>query len=112
MKKYEVWLADLDPSFGTEAGKQRPVAIVQTDRMNGRHSSTVICPITTSIKPRYRLTRVHLTAGDAGLAYDCDIMVDQIRAIDNTRFMKKMGILPTVHQANLANCLKDLLDLT
>ena len=112
MKKHEVWLADLDPSFGTEAGKQRPVVIVQTDRMNGKHSSTVICPITTQIKPRYKLTRIHLSAGDAGLAYDSDIMIDQIRAIDNTRFIRKMGILATLHQVNLANCLKDLLDLT
>ena len=111
MKKHEVWLADLDPSFGTEAGKQRPVVIVQTDRMNGKHSSTVICPITTQIKPRYKVTRIHLLAGDAGLAYDSDIMVDQIRAIDNTRFIRKMGILATIHQVNLAYSLKDLLDL-
>jgi mRNA interferase MazF len=112
MKKYEVWLADLDPSFGTEAGKQRPVIIVQSNRMNGKHASTIVCPITTRLKPHYKLTRIHLLSGDAGLTYDSDIMVDQIRAIDNKRFIKKMGTITTSHQVDLENSLKDVLDLT
>lgn len=49
-KKYEVWLANLDPKFVTEAGKTRPVLIIQGDILNKYHLSRLICPITTNIK--------------------------------------------------------------
>ena len=39
-KKYEVWLANLNPEIGTESGKTRPVLIVQTDVLNNIHPST------------------------------------------------------------------------
>jgi mRNA interferase MazF len=57
-KKYEIWLANLDPRFGTEAGKTRPVLIVQTDSLNKVHPSTLICPITTNIKPESQILPV------------------------------------------------------
>ncbi len=45
MKKYDVWLADLSPSFGIEIGDIRPVVVVQGDILNISHNSTTICPI-------------------------------------------------------------------
>ena len=50
-KQYEIWIADLNPHFGTETGKTRPVAIVQTDLLNKFHPSTIICPVTTNVNP-------------------------------------------------------------
>jgi mRNA interferase MazF len=50
IKQYEIWIADLNPRFGTETGKTRPVVIIQTDLLNKHHPSTIICPITTNIK--------------------------------------------------------------
>jgi mRNA interferase MazF len=111
MKKYDVWLADLDPSFGTEAGKKRPVVIVQTDFLNGRHSSTIICPITTQITNNARLTRIQLQRGDANLYDDSDILIDQLRAIDNQRFIRKIGVLPPKYHNLLDENLRDILDL-
>lgn len=111
MRKYEIWLADLDPSFGTEAGKIRPVVIVQTDFLNGRHKSTIICPTTSKIKPKIGIISIHLQAGDGGLNADSDIMLDQIRAIDNSRFVKKLGDLPPQYHARLDQNLSDILDL-
>jgi mRNA interferase MazF len=111
MKRYEVWLADLDPRFGTEAGKTRPVVVVQTDLLNGKHLSTVVCPITTKVVAGLNRMRVHLTAGEAGLSADSDILVDQIRAIDNRRFVKKLGQLPAAAQTKLDENLKIILDL-
>jgi mRNA interferase MazF len=93
IKQYEVWIADLNPRFGTETGKTRPVAIVQTDLLNKFHSSTIICPITTNVKLNAEILRVHLSKGSAKLKEDCDIMIDQIRAIDNKRLLKKIGEL-------------------
>jgi mRNA interferase MazF len=111
MRKFEIWLADLDPSFGTEAGKIRPVVIVQTDFLNGRHKSTIICPITSKVKPKMGIISVHLKIGDGGLNADSDIMLDQIRAIDNSRFVKKLGDLPPQYHAQLEQNLSDILDL-
>lgn len=59
-KKYEVWLANLDPRFGKVTGKTRPVLIVQTDILNKIHPSTLICPITTNVKHESQILRVQL----------------------------------------------------
>lgn len=95
VNQYEIWIADLNPQIGTEAGKTRPVLIVQSNLLNKiPHPSTIICPITTNILMESDILRVHLTKGMANLHEDCDVMIDQIRAIDNKRLLKKVGILP------------------
>ena len=93
IKQYDIWIADLNPRFGTETGKTRPVVIVQTDLLNKYHPSTIICPITTNVKLDAEILRVHLRKGSAKLKEDCDIMIDQVRAIDNNRLLKKIGEL-------------------
>jgi len=95
MKQFEIWIADLNPQIGTEAGKRRPVLIVQSDLLNKTpHPSTIICPITTNIQINVEILRVHLKKGMANLNEDCDIMIDQLRAIDNKRLVKKVGEIP------------------
>lgn len=94
IKQFEVWIANLDPRFGTEAGKVRPVLIVQTDLLNNIHPSTLICPITSKIRKEAEILRVHLPKEVAGVKEECDIMIDQLRAIDNRRLIKKTGKLP------------------
>jgi mRNA interferase MazF len=90
-KKFCVYTADLNPRFGTEPGKIRPVVVIQTDSLNLVHPSTLICPITSNVHPESDLLRVHLRKGEAGLPRSSDILVDQIRAIDNRRFVKELG---------------------
>jgi len=94
IKQYEVWVANLDPRHGTETGKVRPVLIVQTDLLNPYHPSTLICPITTNVQLKSEILRVHIKKGQAKVKEACDIMIDQIRAIDNRRLIKKVGDLP------------------
>jgi len=94
VRQNEIWLANLDPRHGTETGKIRPVLIVQTDLLNKFHPSTLICPITTNIQSKSEILRVHIQKGIANEIEDCDIMIDQIRAIDNRRLVKKIGELP------------------
>ena len=50
IKQYDIWLADLNPTIGTDPGKTRPVVIIQTDLLNDTHLSTLICPVTTNVK--------------------------------------------------------------
>ena len=95
INQYEIWIADLNPQIGTEAGKSRPVVIVQTNLLNKiEHPSTIVCPITTNVQDDADILRVHLKKGMANLNEDCDIMIDQIRAIDNKRLIKKVGKIP------------------
>ena len=96
IKQYEIWIADLNPQIGTEPGKTRPVLVVQTNLLNKiPHPSTIICPITTNVENDAELLRVHLKKGMANLNEDCDIMIDQMRAIDNKRLAKRLGVLPS-----------------
>ncbi len=95
IKQYEIWIANLDPQIGTEAEKTRPVLVVQTNLLNKvPHPSTLICPITTNVERGSEILRVHLQKGLIELNQDSDIMIDQIRAIDNSRLIKKIGALP------------------
>ncbi|HLE26028.1 MAG TPA: type II toxin-antitoxin system PemK/MazF family toxin [Thermodesulfobacteriota bacterium] len=109
IKKWHVYLADLNPRIGTEPGKVRPVVVVQTDLLNGLHPSTVVCPLTTKVQPRARFLRVHLTIGEAGLKEQSDIMVDQIRAIDNRRLLRVVGKISRKSQVKLIENLRILL---
>lgn len=94
INRFEIWAADLNPRVGTEPGKIRPVLILQTNLLNALHPSTIICPITTNVTKNSDILRVHIKKGMAGLIKDSDIMIDQIRAIDNRRLVNKIGELP------------------
>jgi len=111
IKQFEAWIADLNPRFGTEAGKTRPVIVVQTNLLNNIHPSSIICPLTTNIQKKSELLRIHLKKGMANLKEECDIMIDQIRAIDNRRLQKKIGIIPDERIRLLKHNLLIILDL-
>ena len=110
-KKFEVWIANLDPKFGTEAGKTRPVLVVQTDYLNKVHPSTLICPITTNVKLESQILRVFIKKGAAKVKEDCDVMIDQLRAIDNKRLIKKIGEIPNEIHEKVKENLRIILDL-
>lgn len=109
IKQYDIWLADLNPSRGTEPGKTRPVVIIQTDLLNDTHLSTIVCPITTNVQTEINLLRVHLKKGQ--LDKLCDVLVDQIRAIDNKRLIKKVGHLNKDQIQKLKANIRIVLDL-
>lgn len=109
IKQYDIWLANLNPSKGTEAGKTRPVVIVQTDLLNTIHLSTLICPVTTNVQPELEYLRIHLARGQ--LDQLSDVLIDQIRAIDNARLISKLGRLTQAQQLKLKANLRIVLDL-
>ena len=91
MRQYEIWLANMNPSKGTEVGKVRPVAIVQTDLLNEFHPSIIVCPLTTNVNKEIKLLRVHV--GKKYLEAESDLLVDQLTTIDKKRLIKKLGKL-------------------
>ena len=112
VKRFEIWVADLNPQIGTEPGKTRPVLVVQTNLLNKiPHPSTIICPLTTNIQKESEILRVHIKKGTANLKENCDIMIDQVRAIDNKRLIKKLGELPESLSIKVKENLSVILDL-
>ncbi|MFN8699965.1 MAG: type II toxin-antitoxin system PemK/MazF family toxin [Flavobacteriales bacterium] len=109
IKQYDIWLANLNPSRGTEPGKIRPVVIVQSDLLNPHHPSTLVCPVTTNVIKEIELLRVHLQKSQ--LDQQSDVLVDQIRAIDNKRLIKRLGKLTKSQKERLRENLKIVMDL-
>ncbi len=109
LQKFHIYSADLNPSFGTEPGKTRPVVVIQTDHINDIHPSTIICPLTSRLIERGYPLRLRLKIKESGLNVDSDILVDQIRAIDKRRFKKHLGSLNKEKQIILMECLRMLL---
>lgn len=88
LKKGEIWLANLNPNKGVEPGKTRPVLILQDQvLLDVGHPSTLIAPLTTHLVENTFPLRVRVRAQD-DLEKDSDLLVDQIRAIDNKRIVR------------------------
>ncbi len=84
----EIWLADLHPRRGTEPGKTRPVLVVQSQALlDAGHPSTLVVPLTTKLVDEAAPLRIRVPAADR-LHSDSDLLVDQLRAIDNRRLIK------------------------
>lgn len=87
-------MATLNTRNSATSGKSTPVLVVQTNQLNKVHPSTLICPLTSNVQPDSQVLRVHIPKGIANVVDNCDVMIDQIRAIDNRKFIMKIGNLP------------------
>jgi len=90
MKTGEIWLAQLDPTVGDEIQKTRPWVVISPDDMNAHLRTVIVAPMTTGSRPaRFR---IELTfQGQRGL-----ILLDQLRTLDRTRLVKRLGALRPV----------------
>lgn len=111
VKRGLLYLADLSPRWGTEAGKLRPVLVIQTDLLNDLlHPSTWVLPCTTRLTGE-NLLRVPLPRRMAGNRQDCEVMIDQSRAIDNRRFVRALKPVPRSILREVEEKLRRLADL-
>ena len=86
VKRGSVYLANFNPAKGTEPGKIQPCLVMQSDLLNeAGHPSTTVLPLTTQLLDDAAPLRYRLNAREQ-LRADSDIMVDQVRTIDNRRF--------------------------
>ena len=85
MRRGQVWVANLNPGRGREIGKIRPVLVLQADELTGIGSPmVVVLPMTTQVYPGYKRWRITVPARDR-LLKDCQVVVDQPRALDRER---------------------------
>jgi len=97
VKRFEVYLVNLDPTVGSEIQKSRPCLIISPDEMNAYIATVIVAPMTT--KGRDYPSRVPCQfQGKAG-----QIVLDQIRTVDKTRLVKRLGnIDPDAQKQTLA----------
>ena len=93
IKRGSVWLANLDPTVGSEIRKTRPVVVVSNDVNNKNNSVVTVLPVTSNTAHLYSF-EVLLSKGVAGLPKDSKAKADQIRTLDKSRLVKLIGILP------------------
>jgi mRNA interferase MazF len=111
VRRGALYLADLNPRRGSEPGKIRPVLVIQSDLLNeAEHPSTWVLPCTTRLSGE-NLLRVLLPRGIAGNQQECEVMIDQSRAIDNRRFVRSLRALPRALLREVEDKLRGLGDL-
>ncbi len=99
-KRGEIWIADLNPHRGTEHGKTRPVLIVQAQALlDADHPSTLVIPLTTNLVEDAEPLRLRVLSS-GGLLRDSDLLIDQLRTIDDRRLVK--GPLLSLDHTTLA----------
>ncbi len=102
IKRFQVYLVNLDPTIGHEIKKTRPCLVVSPNEMN-RHIGTVIVATMTT-KGRNYPTRVTCTFQDKR----GQVVIDQIRTVDKKRLVKKLGTINPKSQNSVLNTLQEL----
>ncbi len=102
VKRFDVYLINLDPTVGSEIRKTRPCLIVSPDEMNRHIATVIVAPMTT--KGQAYPTRVPCRfEGKAG-----QIVLDQIRTIDKTRLVKLLGRISAPTQRQVLAALAEM----
>lgn len=91
VKRGEIWIVNLDPTIGHEIKKSRPAVIIQNDIGNKYSPVTIIAPITSQNLERIYPIEVFLTSDNSKLEQESKVLLNQIRAIDKIRLVKKRG---------------------
>ncbi len=97
IKRFEVYLVNLDPVVGAEIQKTRPCVVISPDEMNRHIATVIIAPMTTKGRP-YPSRVSCKFEGKEG-----QIVLDQMRTVDKVRLVRKLGRLnKPQHEAVLA----------
>lgn len=101
INRFDVWLVSLNPTKGREINKTRPCIIISPNEMASL-STVLVAPMTT--KGFEFPFRIECTfQGKKGL-----ILLDQTRAVDKSRLVKKLGVIDKNTQMNICNCLQEM----
>ncbi|MGH7334043.1 MAG: type II toxin-antitoxin system PemK/MazF family toxin [Candidatus Rokuibacteriota bacterium] len=112
LRRGEVWLASLDPRRGSEPGKTRPVLVVQAQPLlDASHPSTLVIPLTTRLIEGAEPLRIRVPTA-RGLRQASDLLVDQLRAIDNRRLVRGplTRLSPTI-MTKVGGAMREVLEL-
>jgi mRNA interferase MazF len=103
-RRGEVFLADLSAARGRDIRKARPCVVVSPDELNSRSGTYLVAPLTTGAHP-YAFRVPCRFAGKDG-----HVIVDQIRAVDGTRLIKRVGVITAVTLARTLATLREMFE--
>jgi mRNA interferase MazF len=102
IRRFDVWRVNLDPTVGSEIRKSRPCLIISPDEMNRAIATVIVAPMTT--KRRAYPTRVTCRFG----GQEGEIVLDQIRTVDKTRLVQRLGRVHPSTQQRVLDALAEL----
>ena len=102
VRRFDVFLVNLDPTVGSEIRKTRPCLIVSPDQMNRHIATVIVAPMTTRGRPYP--TRVACTFEGR----DGQVVLDQLRTVDKTRLVRRLGRIDTATQENVLASLAEM----
>ena len=102
-RRYTIYFADLNPTVGEEIRKVRPVVVVSHNEMNQFLDTVVVCPLTSTLHPRWRSRLQIRCAGRSA-----EIAVDQIRAISKQRLRRRLDRLSATDATHLRRLITEM----
>jgi mRNA interferase MazF len=102
VKRFEVYLINLDPTLGSEIQKTRPCLVISPDEMNDHIATVIVAPMTS--KGRDYPSRVHCRFQGK----DGQVVLDQIRTVDKLRLVKKLGKMDVSTQRDVLAVLAEM----
>lgn len=106
IKRGEIWLAELNPIRGSEQAGTRPVLILQNDSINRFTRTFLAIPLTTNLRRASLPTCVLLPEGDGGLAADSVALCHQLRVLDKSRLIRRLGVVSALSLAAIDQCVR------
>ena len=107
MKRFELYLVNLDPTIGVEMKKTRPCLIISPDEINQCIQSVIVVPLTTQF--RNIPSRVKIEANRRnGLSETSYVVLDQIKTIDKIRCVSRLGSISDIDAIKIADLLVDM----
>ncbi|MGH8153248.1 MAG: type II toxin-antitoxin system PemK/MazF family toxin [Rhodanobacteraceae bacterium] len=102
VKRGDIWLAALDPTGGSEIRKSRPCVVISPPEMHDYLRTVIVAPMTTGSHPAPFRVRIRFQ-GKSGL-----ILLDQVRALDRARLVKRLGAASSATLATVLQTLQDV----
>lgn len=106
VKRGDIWLVNLDPTLGHEIKKSRPAVIIQNDVGNNYSPITILAPITSQNIEKIYPIEVLLAKRNSGLEKNSKVLLNQIRAVDKRRLIKKLGKVDYDSMVKIDNAIK------
>ncbi len=103
VERYAIFLANLDPTRGSEIAKTRPVVVLSQNEMNRFLDTVIVCPLTSRLHPRWR-SRIPVRCEGR----KAEIAVDQIRTISKSRLAQRIGALTPADAASVRRLIVEM----
>jgi mRNA interferase MazF len=100
--RFDVYLVALDPTVGSEIQKTRPCLVVSPDELNRHIATAIVAPMTTRARPYPTRVPCHFEGKDG------QIVLDQLRTVDRTRLVRRLGRIGPATQQEVLNALAAL----